>query len=43
MQKYLAITMNSSEWFQQSYKLLNKNYEIKQLIEEKKIKKTKIF
>ena len=29
MQKYLGYNYNSSEWFEQSYKIFNKDYKIK--------------
>ena len=34
--KILGYNYNSSEWFQQSYKLLNKDYEIKRSSSKKK-------
>ena len=36
--KILGYNYNSSEWFEQSYKILNKDYEIKKIIKSKKEK-----
>ena len=34
--KILGYNYNSSEWFEQSYKVFNKNYEIKERVKDKK-------
>ena len=39
----LGYNYNTSEWFEQSYKILNKNYEIKNRIDPKKFKNEKSF
>ncbi len=39
----LGYNYNTSEWFEQSYKILNKNYEIKSRIDPKKFKNEKSF
>ena len=36
MQKFLGYNYNSSEWFEQSYKILNKNYKGEKLNYQKK-------
>ena len=36
--KILGYNYNSSEWFEQSYKILNKNYILKEKLEDKKKK-----
>ena len=41
--KILGYNYNSSEWFQQSYKILNKNYNIKKNVKKKEDKKEKNF
>ena len=37
--KILGYNYNSSEWFEQSYKILNKDYEIKKITKSKKRKR----
>ena len=39
----LGYNYNSSEWYQQSYKVLNKNYNIKDLKSQNNSKKDKSF
>ncbi len=39
----LGYNYNTSEWFEQSYKILNKNYEIKSRVDPKKFKNEKSF
>ena len=41
--KILGYNYNTSEWFKQSYKILNKNYNIKKISEIKKNKEEKNF
>ena len=40
--KIFGYNYNSSEWFEQSYKIFNKDYKIKKKIKKKK-KKKKVF
>ena len=42
MQNILGYNYNSSEWFEQSYKILNKNYEIRNSYYKKKKDQKKI-
>jgi len=39
----LGYNYNSSEWFKQSYKVLNKDYKLKKKLNEPKKKKDNLF
>ena len=41
--KILGYNYNSSKWFEQSYKILNKNYEIQKITKEKNLDKSDNF
>ena len=41
--KILGYNYNSSKWFEQSYKILNKNYEIQKITKEKNLDKSENF